>query len=468
MYIKKTKIVATIGPATRDPKTLKKMVLAGMSVVRMNMSHGDHAEHAETLRSVEIVRKQTGRPVPVLLDLCGPKIRIGDFSTESIELKNGTEFIVTTKSCVGDEKRVSINVPTLHKTMKPGMMILINDGKNKLEVTKIVGQDIYTRVIVGGMIRGRRGVNLPGAYLDISCLTEKDLKDLAWGIKQGVDFVAISFVRRGSDITELRNLLKKYKSPAKIIAKLETPESLDNLDEIIELTDSVMVARGDLAVEIGFEMVPAAQRLMIQKCNALGKPVIVATQMLELMIKSPVPTRAEVSDIASAVTLGADAIMLSEESAMGQYPVEAVHVMSSVTRQIEDMEGTHRRLRVQPENLVDSVSSSVVHVAEDISARAIVALTESGSTARVISRFRPPQTIYAVTPHAHVARQTYLSYGVEPLILPKPTSLSKVTEDIKKALLKKAVIAKGDAYVLACGIPFAEPGNTNTMMAVRV
>lgn len=335
MKTTKTKIVATIGPGSESPEMFAKLIHAGVNIARSNMSHGDHEEHGARIKTIQEVSKQEGIPVAVLLDLSGPKIRIGDFAAGSIELVEGQEFILSTTPCDGDNTRVFFNHPEIVSEMKVGQVIMLDDGRRKLVVQSIEGGDLVTKVVIGGTIKGRRGVNLPNAFLSISALTEKDKKDLEFGIKAGVDYVALSFVRSARDIVELRELIKSHGGNQMIIAKMETPECVENVDEIIAATDAVMVARGDLAIEIGHAKVPAVQKLLIERCNAAGKPVIVATQMLESMINAPVPTRAEVSDIARAVYDGADATMLSEESALGKYALEAVSMMSEVIFETE-------------------------------------------------------------------------------------------------------------------------------------
>src|SRR3989344_9326302 len=336
---KKTKIVCTIGPATETMERLGELVESGMNVLRLNFSHGDFAEHQKRVDNIREIMKKTGRPIAILQDLCGPKIRIGTFKDDAtIVLKAGQTFTLTTDVFEGTSEKVSVNYPLLAKEVKVGGAILIQDGRKRLEVVEIKGNDIICKVIVGGELKGKKGMNVPGANLSISALTDKDKKDVEFGIANAVDFVALSFVRRPSDITDLRAILDKAGSRAQIIAKIETPEALECIDEIIMAADGLMIARGDLAIEIPAEEVPLAQKILIHKCNSVGKPVITATQMLESMIKSPVPTRAEVSDIANAIIDGTDAIMLSEETTLGDYPVEAVKMMTKVAARVEKHE----------------------------------------------------------------------------------------------------------------------------------
>lgn len=462
--MKKTKIVATIGPGSENKETLKALFAAGVNVCRTNMSHDDQAVHAKRIALIRSVAKKEKRPIAILQDLSGPKIRIGDFTTPTVELVPGAQLILTGTKCEGTVEKVYFNYPHIKEDIKAGMILMLDDGKKKVRVKKVIGTDIYTEVLVGGTTKGRRGVNIPGAYLSIDALTKKDRDDLSFGIKQGVDFVALSFVRTAKDIEMLRALIAKQKGKQAIVAKIETQEAVEHIDDIIAATDAVMVARGDLAVEIGPERVPIVQKMIIRKCNELGKPVIVATQMLESMIHSPVPTRAEVSDVANAIFDGTDAVMLSEETALGSYAVEAVTVMSDVALQIERDIGTHRRHKVHNDSIVDSVSSSVVHNAEDVGAKVIVALTETGSTPRVIARYKPQQPIIVVTSHEHTARKAALVYGCFPIVSSIFTGSKQVVVSLAPLLKKERVIEKGDRMVVTAGVPFGKAGTTNMMM----
>jgi pyruvate kinase len=462
---RKTKIVATIGPGSESKENFAKLLHTGVNVARTNMSHDDHTVHTKRIKTIRAVSKKEGIDVAILQDLSGPKIRIGDFTDGPVELVPGKAFILSGAPCEGDSTKVFFNYPDIRACIKIGQVIMLDDGKKKLVVTKIVGEDIYTKVVVGGITKSRRGVNLPGAYLAISALTEKDKKDLILGIELGVDIVALSFVRTAQDIIELRALIKKHKGTQMIVAKIETEEAIAHIDEIIEAADAIMVARGDLAVEVEPERVPAMQKNIIKKCNDAGKPVIVATQMLESMIQAPVPTRAEVSDVANAIFDGADAVMLSEETALGQYAVEAVQTMHNVAVEAEHHLGTHRRYRVHADSRVDSISSSVVHNAEDIHASAIVALTSSGATARMIARYKPQQPIIALTFSYTTARQLLLSYGCYPIIDKKFKDIAQAIRGMHPYLVEKELISKKDIIVLSAGLPWGVAGGTN-MLAV--
>jgi pyruvate kinase len=332
---RKTKIVCTIGPVTESPERMAELVDAGMDMVRLNFSHGTLREHQRRVDIVREIMKETGKSIAIIQDLCGPKIRVGTFKNRMITLHEGKIFTLTTDQCEGSEDKAQVNYPNLPKEVKAGGIIMLQDGTKKLEAVKIEGNNIVTKVIIGGSLVNHSGVNVPGAHLSLRSLTEKDRRDVQFAIANKLDFVALSFVHKADDIRELREVLKSGGSNARIIAKVETPEAVKNIDEIIGAADAIMVARGDLGIEISAEEVPMVQKMIIKKCNAAGKFVITATQMLESMMKSPVPTRAEVSDVANAIIDGTDAVMLSEETALGDYPVEAVKEMANIVLCIE-------------------------------------------------------------------------------------------------------------------------------------
>ncbi len=462
---KKTKIVCTIGPATESAEVLENLINAGMNVMRLNFSHGDFAEHQNRITNLKKASEKTGKLVAILQDLGGPKIRIGEFEKGVITLKAGQTFTLTTDNVVGNEEKVFINYPLLPKEVKKGGFIMLHDGQKKLEVIDIKGNDIICKVIVGGEIKSRRGVNVPGAYLSISSITDKDRKDVEFGIKNEVDYIALSFVRRPADIEELRGILNKVGSKAKIIAKIETPEALENIDEIIKLADGLMVARGDLAIEIPAEEVPLVQKSLVQKCHAVGKPVIVATQMLESMIKSPVPTRAEVSDVANAIIDGADAIMLSEETTLGLYPLEAVTMMTKVANRVEQELLSNGVINSTEDysSVGDVVSFSAVRTAQEIGAKYMVALTRTGRTALFAARHRPVQQIIALTPCQKTANQLMLVYGCYPIVVDDIKSFDKISEIVKEYLVDNKLAKKGETVVVTGGVPIGEVHETNAM-----
>lgn len=471
---KKTKIVATIGPATESEEMLIKLLNAGLNVVRMNFSHGDFEEHQKKVNNARKASKKSGIPVALLQDLGGPKIRTGEFDTESgrVKIKNGQKFTLTTRKIKGDENVCHVNYEKLPKEIKVGHHIMLDDGKKKLVVEEISGKDIVCKVLVGGELKGRRGVNLPDTDVSISSLTPKDHSDLEFGIKNKVDFIALSFVRRPSDIIELRNILKSRKSEAGIIAKIETPQAVENIDEIIELSDGIMVARGDLAIEVPAEEVPLIQKSVIHKCNMAGKPVITATQMLESMIHSPVPTRAEVSDVANAILDGTDAIMLSEETTLGEYPLEAVEIMSKVARRTEN-DLLHEQLllskeRINPTNVSGAISSHAVRVAHTIGAKFIISLTNSGRGARAISRHRPSLPVLVFTPNQSTYHKTILSFGCWVFNMKKYTDLQHALNDVRKVVLQNKLGKKGEKFVVVGARPFGKATDTNMIVVEEV
>ena len=452
--IKKTKIVATIGPATSSIEMLEKLLKIGMNVVRLNFSHGDFAEHQEKVDNFKKAMEATGISGAVLQDLSGPKIRLGEFSTERVELIAGKHITITTDKIIGDEKHVSINYSLFPKEVKRGDKIMVDDGKKKFEVISIKGNNVLCKILVGGDTKGRRGVNLPDSELTIKSLTEKDIKDIEFGIKNKVDFFALSFVRNPEDIIDLRNILNKRKSNAKIIAKIETPQAVKNIDAILDLCDGLMVARGDLAIEVPAEKVPMIQKMLIKKCNDVGKIVITATQMLESMIKSPVPTRAEVSDIANAILDGTDAVMLSEETTLGDYPLEAVRMMAKVAFDIEH-NYPERKLIPKAEkgkrSITDSITGSVIKTAHDIGASAIIALTKTGYTARMISRHKPTSPIIAVTSNEVALHQLHASFGCLPIFVEGYNTVPVAFKQVREYCLKNKIVNKGDKVVIvAC------------------
>lgn len=470
MRFKRTKIVATIGPSSCDPKVLANLIHAGMNVARLNFSHGSHEEHGRYIQTIRAVSKKLNEPIAILQDLSGPKVRIGDFTEECVTLVRGVRFILSTVPCEGSKNRVFINYPHLHKEVKKGDIILLDDGRLKLKVSSVRERDVITSVIIGGTIKGRRGVNIPGALRKVSPITRKDRADLAFGLTQCVDFVALSFVRSADDVKKLRSLIAKQKlkhAPA-IIAKIETCEAVENIDSIIAAADGVMVARGDLAVEVSPENVPFIQKQIIGKAVAAGKPVITATQMLESMITSSVPTRAEVGDVANAILDGTDAVMLSQETAAGEYPVEAVTMMAQIAHKTENHSTYHdifRSARAGGEiETVNAIGRAVVDATHATNAKAIVALSESGFTARMISRYRPMRPIIVFTTREETMRQLALSFACHPFVVSSLDNLLDVIAESKRTMMHQKLASKDDHIVIAASIPFGKFGGTNMMM----
>ncbi len=469
---KKTKIVCTIGPKTEDSVQMEKLLKAGMNVIRMNFSHGDFTEHQRKVDAYKKASAKTGLKAALLQDLSGPKFRIGDFETPTVMLKAG-EYITLTcdKLEKGTKDRVSMNYPTLHEELVVGNIVLVDDGKKKFEVVEIKGKEIKCKILIGGETKGRRSVNLPGANLKIRALTDKDKKDIQFGIKNKFDFIAFSFVKTAEEVQELRDILNKAKSRAKIVSKIETPEAMSNIDSIIEASDAIMIGRGDLAVEVGYEAVPGYQKLIIEKCNHAGKPVITATQMLESMIKNPVPTRAEVSDIANAIYDGTDAIMLSEETTLGDYAVEAVDMMTKVAIKIESelrQKDVMFNIDVNEHSTGQSICESAVFTADNINSRFIVALSEYGYAVNMLARYKGQKPLILMTPDVITANQSNLSYGTYSRIVPKSNNFEDAWKNAKALLLKEKLVKKGDKVVVVSGAPFKKTEESNILIVETI
>lgn len=473
---RKTKIVATVGPASENERVFTKMVKAGVNIARLNFSHGDHVTHEARVNVIRSVSKKTKIPVAIIQDLGGPKIRTGDLYKDSVFLRKGSFVTLTTKKCIGDESIQHITYKNLPHDVKKGVSILLDDGKKRLEVVSKTKISIKCKVIVGGEIKARRGVNVPGVSLRINALTEKDKRDVVFGIKHDVEFIALSFVHNANDVRRLKKIIKDARADIGVIAKIETQEALDNIDEIIKEVDGIMIARGDLAVEVPPEDVPILQKKIVGKCNEAGKPVIIATQMMESMISSPVATRAEISDVANSILDGADAVMLSAETAIGEYPVEVIDVMSKVAMKTESelphnefLEGNEYDDDVEIVRATDDVISHyLVNIAYEIGAKAIVALTESGLTPRMISRYRPSQPILVMSPRKKTLGKIMLSYGCYPTEIKQFKHTSEAIERIKKVIVKNKYAEKKDKIVIAAGIPFGKSGGTNMIMVRKV
>ncbi len=474
MLSKRTKVVATIGPASRDADVLYKMIEAGLNVVRLNFSHGEKADHQKTIQMVQEAARRAGRPVAILQDLQGPKIRVGRFAAGKVELKPGQHFTITTQDVEGDEKRVSVSYKGLPDDVTPGQILLLDDGNLRLRVEKIdyAAGDIHTVVEVGGVLSDHKGVNIPGADLSIPAMTEKDIQDLAVGAELGVDWVAISFVRSRDDLLLARHYLNRLGHKAKLMAKIEKPSAVQRFDDILEEADGIMVARGDLGVEMAPEEVPVVQKRLIRRTRAAGKPVITATQMLESMIKQPVPTRAEASDVANAIFDGTDAVMLSAETAVGSYPVEAVAMMTRVANVVEASPEYRRALRIsrpEPEhNTQDAIALAATEVAEALPARVIVVFTAGGSTLWRVARYRPDVPILALTPNERVRQQLILASGACVALAPDPTSTDEMVAEAVELVKQLKLAEPGDRIVITAGVPFGVRGSTNMVWVEQV
>jgi pyruvate kinase len=468
----KTKIVCTIGPATGSSSIIEELIKAGMNVARLNFSHGTLEEHAGYIRNIRKAASKLNIPVAILQDLAGPKIRTGKLKKKEVQLKEGTDFTLTTAKVPGDEHSVSVNLPELTENVNRGDVIFLDDGDIKLEVVHTSPEAVRCRVIMGGTLGWEKGVNVPGVNLRIPSCTEKDFNDLLFGIEHAVDFVALSFVREAKDILRVRKFLKKRGADIPLIAKIEKWEAWENLNKILAASDGLMVARGDLGVEIPLERVPLAQKEIIRRCNHAGKPVITATQMLESMMNSPHPTRAEVTDIANSIFDGTDAIMLSGETAIGRYPVEAVQVMMKIALNTEAALPYSKMLLDKGADLEpqtdDAISYAACHTAHQLGAAAIVAFTSSGSTARRVSKYRPGIPILAATPSPKQRRRLLLSWGVYPYEIAEPSDIADLLAQGARLSLETGVARKGDLIVITAGIPIGMAGTTNLLKVERV
>ncbi len=466
--MRKTKIVCTIGPASRSYEVIEKLIKMGMNVARLNFSHGSYEEHLQVIENIRQASLKIGQPIAILQDLGGPKIRIGKIIKEPIFLKEGSSFILTNRKVPGDEQEVSLTFPFLPQKVKKGDCIFLADGTLELKVKEFTSTDIICRVVRGGKLTSHQGVNIPNISMDIPSLTEKDYQDILFGIKNKVDFIGLSFIRRAEDVLKVRKILKENKAEEiSLIAKIEKKEAVDNLKEIIENSDGVMVARGDLGVEIPLENVPLVQKNIIKKCNFVGKPVITATQMLMSMMSNPRPSRAEVTDVANAILDGTDAIMLSEETAVGNYPLEAVETMNKIALRIEkaiDYEKilSERSISVKPTN-ADAISHATCQVALDLKVKAIVTFTFSGSTARMVSRYRPPVPIIAASTQDSTVKKLTLSWGVYPFKTEELADTDDMITRSRKVALETELVRPGEKIVITAGIPFRVPGSTNLL-----
>lgn len=468
--MRKAKIVCTIGPASESIEKLVALANAGMNVARLNFSHGDFEEHGARIQNIREASKITGKNIAILLDTKGPEIRTNTMENGAIELVEGSNITISMEEVIGTPEKFSITYPGLIEDVHPGSRILLDDGLIGLEVVEINQQklEILTKVLNSGTLKNKKGVNVPGVKVNLPGITEKDANDIVFGIGQDVDYIAASFVRRASDVLEIRELLEENNGEAiQIIPKIENQEGVDNIDEILEVSDGLMVARGDLGVEIPAEEVPLVQKELIKKCNALGKPVITATQMLDSMQRNPRPTRAEASDVANAIFDGTDAIMLSGETAAGSYPVEAVQTMHNIASRAEQAlvhrEILSQRSKISGITITDAIGQSVAHTALNLDASAIVTPTESGHTARMISKYRPKAPIIAVTANESTTRKLSLVWGVYPVTGNVAKSTDEMLDNSVDVALNTGIVKPGDLVVITAGVPVGECGTTNIM-----
>ena len=465
---RRAKIVCTIGPSSDSYEKISSLVKAGMDVARLNFSHGTHVNHEKVCKIIRRVSQEQNKPIAILQDLQGPKIRILKFKNGSIELKKRKSFILTTRNVEGNENIVSVSYKSFSKDVHVGDIVLLNDGLLKLKVERISGQDVHCKVIFGGQLSNHKGLNLPGNILSVSALTEKDKKDLKFGMKLDVDYVALSFVQKPEDIRQIKRIISRAGKNIPVVAKIEKPQAVDSIEDIIQITDVIMVARGDLGVEVSAEEVPPIQKKIISLCNKYGKPVITATQMLESMVHSPRPTRAEASDVANAILDGTDAVMLSGETAAGKFPVTAVQTMHRIVnlteKKIRNVNWENRRRTDIQHSISSAIGYSACQAADLTDAVMIICLTQSGTTARMIARYRPSQPLIAITHTEKSLRRLNLFWGVIPYSLHEfADNMDEAITDILSIIKRKTPVKKGDKIVFTAGLPFHTRRGTNMM-----
>lgn len=461
--LRRTKIVATIGPATSQPEVLRSLIEAGATTLRLNFSHGTHEDHQRSIRLIRQLSFELNQPVGILQDLQGPKIRLGRFENGSIVVNKGDKFTLTSKPLIGSQTISSVTYEPLADEVPVGATILLDDGRVEMLVEEVdpATRQLHCRVVVGGVLSNNKGVNFPGVYLSIKALTDKDREDLMFGLNQGIDWVALSFVRNPQDVLEIKELIFNAGKQIPVIVKIEKHEAIEQMDAILSLSDGVMVARGDLGVELPAEDVPILQKRLIITANRLGIPVITATQMLDSMVNSPRPTRAEISDVANAILDGTDAVMLSNETAVGKYPVEAVATMARIAIRMEGEMKAHQSHSGTRRSIPNAISHAVSRIAEQLEASAIMTLTKTGATARNVSKFRPRKPILAVTPHVDVARRLQLVWGVTPLLVLDLASTNQTFQAALGVAQEKYLLQEGDLVVMTAGTLQGVPGTTD-------
>lgn len=465
--MRRTKIVCTLGPASSTVPILKQLMAAGMDVARLNFSHGTHEEHAVTIAAARQAIAEQRCNLALLLDTKGPEIRIGTFAEGKIILQSGEHFTFITDEVIGNETGVHINYPGIIHDVEPGMKILLDDGLIILEVIEITSNEVRCLVLNGGELSNRKGVNVPGALLKLPAISDKDKEDIVFAVNNDFDFIAASFVRKPSDVLAIRAILEEHRSQIQIIAKIENQEGVDNLDKILSVADGIMVARGDLGVEIPTEDVPLVQKMIITKCNSVGKPVITATQMLDSMIRNPRPTRAEASDVANAIFDGTDAVMLSGETAVGRFPLETVQTMARIAERAETALHYAQMLEnfnpPEERSVTDAISYATCYAAQELGAKAIITATQSGFTAKAVSKYKPKARIIAVTPREPVARKLALTWGTFPVLCRPTNSTDEMFATAIEAALGSGYISNGDLVIITAGVPVGVSGTTNLL-----
>jgi pyruvate kinase len=466
----RTKIVATIGPASANKEVLKEMIKEGVNVCRMNFSHGSYDDHAQVIKNLKEINKDLWVHTAILCDLQGPKLRIGEMENNGVELPAGTELYFTTEKCIGNKERVYITYPQFPQDVRPGEIILLDDGKLMMRVISSNGNnEVKAHVVQGGILSSKKGVNLPNTKISLPCLTDKDKQDLEFALENNVEWIGLSFVRSASDIIELKHIIASKGKKAKVIAKIEKPEALDDIDNIIKEADGLMVARGDLGVEIPMQEVPLIQKMLIKKCLAASKPIIVATQMMESMITNITPTRAEVNDVANSIMDGADAVMLSGETSVGKHPVKVIETVKKIIQNVESYEGIYNHDQM-PENdirserfITDSICYNACRLSQRVNAQAIVTMTHSGYTAFKVSSFRPKANIFVFTANHSILNMLSLLWGVRGFYYDKKVSTDHTIADIKYILRKEGMVADGDLMINIASMPIDENGKSNML-----
>lgn len=466
----KTKIIATVGPASIRRSVLRKMVLAGMDMARINMSHGSYDQHEEIIKKIRELSIETKRPIGIMLDLRGPKIRTGRLKQgKPIHLKRNAQMRITIRDIAGDEEKISTTYRGLVNDVSIGDRILLDNGLIELKVIDKEKDSVVCRVMSGGILGENKGINLPGVQVSAPSLTEKDRMDIEYGIKNNIDYFALSFVREARNIIEVKQIISSYKMNTPVIAKIEKPEAVKNIDEILDVADGIMVARGDLGVEIRPEQVPEVQKTIIHKAILANRPVITATQMLESMTENPIPTRAEASDVANAIYDGGDAVMLSEETATGKYPVKAVQMMARIAAKAEKSPFMKYNIahEKEPEDIVYAVARSAVNILRDVGAKAIIVFSVSGRTAKVISRYRPVKPVFSFSPEIQVYNMLSLVWGINPMLIPPIQDAEGLLEEGEKILVEKGLFKEGDLIIVVTGLALKK-GSTNLIKIHRI
>lgn len=465
--MKKTKIVATMGPAsTASKEILREMIRAGVNVCRLNFSHGSHEDHLRTINMIREINKEEGTHISILADLQGPKIRIGEVENNAVELSDGDELIITTNECIGTKEKVYLTYQEFPKDVSIGDAVLMDDGKLELEVISTnMDNEVRTKVVHGGTLSSKKGVNLPNTAISLPCITEKDSNDLTFALSHNVDWIGLSFVRSARDIIELKHIIQNHKCHAKVIAKIEKPEAINEIEDIIRATDALMVARGDLGVEVPMETVPNLQKMMIKTCRKHAKPTIVATQMMESMIENFTPTRAEVNDVANAVLDGADAVMLSGETSVGKYPLEVIKAMSKIVNEVEKNDSIYHKEELPEKNqerfITDSICFNATRLAQRVEAKGIITMTFSGYTAYKISSQRPKSDTFVFTENKQILTQLSLVWGVKGYYYDKMVSTDHTISDSKYILKKLGLLEEGDIVINIASVPIEEKGKSN-------